>query len=107
MARWKMTVREFRRMAAAMDLRILQLTAEGVHGPAMIGRMVGHLPDLQQIWVGTSDNQLAMLCDEFPGFRRYASLMEEAAEAERKKVTPHETEIYVRMQRVDVMFSIG
>jgi hypothetical protein len=37
---------EFRRMAAAMDLRIQQLTAEGVHGLAVIERMVGHLPDL-------------------------------------------------------------
>jgi len=52
---------EFRRLAAAMDLRIQQLTAEGVHGTAIIERMVGHLPDLQQIWVGTSDNQLAMI----------------------------------------------
>jgi len=78
-------MREFHRLAAAMDLRIQQLTAEGVHGAAIIERMVGHLPDLQQIWVGTSDNQLAMLCNEFPGFRRYAILMEEAAEAERRK----------------------
>jgi hypothetical protein len=100
-------LQDFNIPECALSWRIQQLTAEGVHGPAMIGRMVGHLPDLQLMRVGTSDNQLAMLCDEFPGFRRYASLMEEAAEAERKKVTPHETEIYVRMQRVDVMFSIG
>jgi hypothetical protein len=80
-----MTMREFRRLAAAMDLRFQQLTAEGVQGPAIIECMVGHLPDLQKIWVGTSDNQLTMLCNEFPGFRRYASLMEEAAEAEHKK----------------------
>jgi hypothetical protein len=80
-----MTMREFRRLAAAMDLRFQQLTAEGVQGPAIIECMVGHLPDLQKIWVGNSDNQLTMLCNEFPGFRRYASLMEEAAEAEHKK----------------------
>ena len=42
---------EFRRMAAAMDLRIQQLTAEGVHGLAVIERMVGHLPDLHRISV--------------------------------------------------------
>ena len=76
---------EFRRMAAAMDLRIQQLTAEGVHGLAVIERMVGHLPDLHRIWVGTSDHQLATLCNDFPGFSRYASLMEEAADAERGK----------------------
>jgi hypothetical protein len=66
----EMTMREFHRLAAAMDLRVQQLTAEGVHGAAIIERMVGHLPDLQQIWVGISDNQLAMLCNEFPEAER-------------------------------------
>jgi hypothetical protein len=80
-------MQEFRRMAAAMDLRIQQLTAEGVHGLAVIERMVGHLPDLHRIWVGTSDHQLATLCNDFPGFSRYASLMEEAADAERRKAS--------------------
>ena len=56
-------MREFHRLAAAMDLRIQQLTAEGVHGAAVIERMVGHLPDLHRIWVGTSDHQLATLCN--------------------------------------------
>ena len=84
-------MREFRRIAAAMDLRIQQLTAEGVHEPQIIERMVGHLPDLHQIWIGTSDNQLVMLCNEFPGFHRYVRLMEEAAEAERRKTSrPYE-----------------
>src|SRR5258708_38006565 len=68
-------MQEFRRMAAAMDLRIQQLTAEGVHGLAVIERMIGHLPDLHRIWVGTSDHQLATLCNDFPGFSRYASLI--------------------------------
>ena len=78
---------EFRRMAAAMDLRMQQLTAEGVHGLAVIERMVGHLPDLHRIWVGTSHYQLATLCNDFRGFSRYASLMEEAADAERRKAS--------------------
>ena len=81
----EMTVREFRRMSAAMDLDIQHLAREGVHGPVMIERMVGHLPDLQQIWTGTSDDQLTTLCQEFPGFHQYARLMEEAAERERSK----------------------
>ena len=76
----EMTVREFRRMAAAMDLDIQHLAREGVHGPVMIERMVGHLPDLQQIWTGASDHQLTTLCQEFPGFHQYARLMEEAAD---------------------------
>jgi hypothetical protein len=80
-----MIMEEFRKMAAAIDLRMQQLAAEGVQGLAMIEPMIGHLPDLQRIWTGASDEQLAALCKEFFGFHRYATLMEEAAEAERAK----------------------
>jgi hypothetical protein len=83
---WEMTMHEFRRMAAAMDLRIQQLTAEGVHGLAVIERTVGHLPDLHRIWIGTSDHQLATLCNDLPGFSRSASFMEEAADVPKKTV---------------------
>lgn len=76
-------MQDFRRMAAAMDQRARQLMAEGVKGPELIHRMVGHMPDLQRIWVGANDHQLAILCQEYAGFYEYASLMEEAAEAER------------------------
>jgi hypothetical protein len=76
---------EYRRLAAGMDLRMEQLAAERVPVSTMIDRMAGHLPELHRIWTSTSDDQLAMLCREYPGFHRYASLMEEAAEAERRK----------------------
>ena len=80
-----MTMHEFRRKAAGMDLDIQHLAREGLQGPAMIERMVSHLPDLARIWSGASDDQLATLCQEFPGFRQYARLMEEAAVLERSK----------------------
>lgn len=80
-----MTMQDFRRMAAAMDQRARQLAAEGVRGPELINRMMGHLLDLHRIWTGTSDRQLIALSNEYPGFYQYASMMEEAAEAERKK----------------------
>lgn len=73
----------FRSMAAAMDQNVRQLAANGVTGRELLNRMVGHLPDLQKIWVGANDRQLAILCQEYPSFYEYASLMEEAAEAER------------------------
>jgi hypothetical protein len=44
---------------------------------------MGYVPDLHKIWVGTSDQQLMALSNEFPGFYRYALIMEEASEAER------------------------
>jgi hypothetical protein len=77
------TMEDFRRIAAAIDQHVGQLAAKGITGGELLHRMVGHLPDLQRIWVGANDRQLAILCQDYPGFYQYASLMEEAAEAER------------------------
>ncbi|WP_041377825.1 hypothetical protein [Polaromonas naphthalenivorans] len=77
---------EFRRLAARIDQHMQQLGAQGVNDPhAIIHRMMGYTPDLHKIWVGTSDQQLMALSSEFPGFYRYALIMEEASEAERNK----------------------
>ncbi len=81
-----MSMNEFRRLAAKMDQHMQQLAAQGVNdAPAIIHRMMGYVPDLHQIWVGTADDQLIALSHEFPGFYRYALIMEEAFEAERHK----------------------
>jgi hypothetical protein len=48
---------------------------------------MGYVPDLHKIWVGTSDQQLMALSNEFPGFYRYTLIMEEASEAERHKAS--------------------
>ena len=48
---------------------------------------MGYVPDLHEIWVGTSDQQLMTLSNEFPGFYRSALIMEEASEAERNKAS--------------------
>ena len=83
-----MGVNEFRRLAARIDQHMQQLGAQGVNDPhAIIHRMMGYAPDLNQIWVGTSDAQLMALSNEFPGFHRYALLMQEAFEAERSKAS--------------------
>lgn len=79
---------EFRRLGAKIDQHMQQLGAQGVNDPhAIIHRMMGYAPDLNQIWVGTSDAQLMALSNEFPGFHRYALLMQEAFEAERSKAS--------------------
>ena len=83
-----MSMNESRRLAAKMDQHMQQLAAQGVNDvPAIINRMMGYVPDLHKIWVGTADDQLIALSNEFPGFYRYALIMEEAAEAERNKVS--------------------
>lgn len=81
------TMAGFRNMAETMDQRVRQLAAKGVNGSELLHQMVGHLPDLQKIWDGTNDRQLATLCEDYPGFYQYASLMEDAAEAERANPT--------------------
>lgn len=79
---------DFRRLAAKIDQHIQQLSAQGVNDAhAIINRMMGYVPDLHKIWVGTSDDQLIALSHEFPGFYRYALIMEEASEAERNKAS--------------------
>ncbi|HRY15590.1 MAG TPA: transposase [Candidatus Competibacteraceae bacterium] len=79
---------EFRRWAAKMDQHMQQLAAQGVNdAPAILHRMMGYAPDLHQIWTGTTDDQLLALSHEFPGFYRYARIMEEAFEAERRKAS--------------------
>jgi hypothetical protein len=71
-----------------MEQHMQQLSAQGVNNvDAIINRMMGYVPDLQVIWNGTSDEQLIMLSNEFPGFYRYALAMEEAFEAERNKAS--------------------
>lgn len=81
-----MSMNEFRRLATKLDQHMQQLSAQGVNDAhAIINRMMGYVPDLHKIWVGTSDDQLMALSNEFPGFYRYALLMEEALEAERNK----------------------
>jgi len=74
-----------RPLAAAMDLCMRQLAEEGVPRSAIIDRMTAYVVDLGKIWNSTTDEQLAALCREYPGFYTYAALMEEAAEAERQK----------------------
>jgi len=83
-----MSMNEFRRLAAKMDQHMQQLAAEGVNdAPAILHRMVGYVPELHRIGVGTTDDQLIALSHEFPGFYRYARIMEEAFEAEHRKAS--------------------
>lgn len=66
-----MSMNEFRRLAAKMDQHVHQLSAQGVNDAhAIINRMMGYVPDLHRIWVGTSDDQLIALSNEFPGGSR-------------------------------------
>ena len=68
------------RIAAAINLRVRQLEAEGITGIALANDMIGHMQDLHGIYSTASDRALRDLCDRFPGFERYARIMEEMSE---------------------------
>ena len=81
-----MTMADFRRMAAKMDQHMQQLDAQGVTEPhQVINRMMGYTPELHQIWTGTTDKELIALTQEYPGFYRYALIMETAFEQESQR----------------------
>ena len=83
-----MSLDGYRQLAAKMDQQMQQLSDQGVNDAyAIINRMMAFVPDLHKIWVGTSDDQLAALSNEFPGFYRYAIMMEDASKIELNKAS--------------------
>ena len=77
---------EVRKLASAIDERVRQLlaSAPGIGDRDLIEQMLAYLPSLNQIWTTASDDTLAILCSEFPGFHRYAQVMEDAFEEQRR-----------------------
>ena len=67
-------------ITAAINLRVCQLEAQGITGIALANHMIGHMQDLHRIYNTASDRTLRDLCRRFPGFERYARLMEEVSE---------------------------
>src|ERR1019366_9718513 len=86
-----LSMKNSRQIAAAIDLRVRQLAAQTASDSALIDQMVGYMADLQRLWISTTDVELATLCEEYPGFLRYATLMENLSEALRTGVgvPPH------------------
>jgi hypothetical protein len=57
-----MSMNDFRRLAAKIDQHMQLLAAEGISDPhAILTRMMGYVPELHNIWVGASDEQLIAL----------------------------------------------
>lgn len=73
-------MQEIRQVAAAIDLRVRQLEAQGIKGPAIADHMFGCMAGLQRIYDTASDETLIDLSRRYPGFHHYASLMEALSE---------------------------
>lgn len=67
-------------VAVAIDVRVRQLALQGVSGHALADRMIGYMPELQKLWTSATDEELAAYCRDYPGFLRYARVMEEVSE---------------------------
>ena len=79
-------MKESRRIAAAIDQRVHQLAVHRLSDSALVDHMVGYMADLQRLWNSTTDEELAALCEDYPGFVRYATLMENLSEVMRSGV---------------------
>lgn len=77
---------ENNRIAAAIDLRMRQLEKQGIQGAAIFDHMLGYMQGLQQIYDTASDKVLADLCQHYPGFYRYADMMESMSEKNQQMV---------------------
>jgi hypothetical protein len=73
-------VKQWRDLAAAIDERVRQLAAQGVSDSALVDQMVGYMQPLQRLWEATTDDELDALCSAYPGFVRYATVMEDLSE---------------------------
>jgi hypothetical protein len=75
-----------RRIAAGIDQRVRQLAGQNWSDSALVDQMVAYMADLQALWNSTTDEELDVLCEEYPGFVRYATVMESLSEALRTGV---------------------
>jgi len=73
-------------IAAGIDQRVRQLAGQNLSDSALVDQMVAYMADLQVLWNSTTDEELDALCEEYPGFVRYATVMENLSEALRTGV---------------------
>jgi len=55
-------------VAAAINLRVRQLEAQGTTGMAFANHMIGHMQDLYRMYNTATNRTLRDLCHRFPGF---------------------------------------
>jgi hypothetical protein len=73
-------------IAAMIDERVGQLTREALSDTVLVNRMLGYMPALHRLWTSAPDEELAALFNAYPGFARYARLMEDMSESPRTGV---------------------
>ena len=73
-------------IAAEIDLRVRQLSVQGMSDSALIEQMFGYAASLHRLWTSATDDELVALSRKYPGFVRYATLMEDLSETMRTGV---------------------
>jgi hypothetical protein len=79
-------MKDNQQIAAAIDLRVRQLSVQNLSDSALIEQMLGYTASLHLLWTSTTDDELLALCRQYPGFVRYATLMENLSETMRTGV---------------------
>lgn len=79
-------MKDNQQIAAAIDLRVRQLSVQNLSDSALIEQMFGYTASLHRLWTSTTDDELIALCRKYPGFVRYATLMENLSETMRTGV---------------------
>lgn len=72
-------------IATKIDARMQKLVRAGKDNLAIMGAMADHMPAFHQLLTTAEPDDLDQLSRKFAGFHTYASLMEQAAEAEQRK----------------------
>lgn len=69
-------VRELRALAAVLDARTVELEGQGIDHLDLLGEMAPQMPLLKRMIEISSESELSALGQEYPGFYRFAKLLE-------------------------------
>jgi hypothetical protein len=69
-------VRELRALAAVLDARTVELEGQGIDHLDLLGEMAPQMPLLKRMIEISSESELSALRQEYPGFYRFAKLLE-------------------------------
>ena len=82
----KMT--QYRELAKKIDSHFAILTREGITNRHHIfNRMTAFLPELHDLWINTTDHELAELLSNYPSFESFCQIVEELSIAEQNKTS--------------------
>lgn len=69
-----------------VDHKMEHLFFNGIRNPdEILHHMIGYLPEMHELWKGTTDEQLMYLSTKYPYFKEFALILERGFQVERNK----------------------